>query len=86
MGAARVPHIPPVLIQGPGGLSQGVGSSRLRPEQLKSLGGLVCDMEPETITASDPGILENLKLCPALTGAQRDALNAVLLGGGTAYG
>ncbi|XP_075574992.1 LOW QUALITY PROTEIN: mesothelin-like protein [Pelecanus crispus] len=64
----------------------GVRSSRLRPEQLGSLGVLVCDMEPETITASDPGILENLKLCPALTGAQRDALNAVLLGGGTAYG
>ncbi|NXE29320.1 MSLNL protein, partial [Ardeotis kori] len=64
----------------------GVRSSRLRPEQLGSLGALVCDMEPETITASDPGILENLKLCPALTRAQRDALNAVLLGGGTLYG
>ncbi|XP_065501208.1 mesothelin-like protein [Caloenas nicobarica] len=64
----------------------GVRSSRLHPEQLSSIGGLVCDMEPETITASDPGILENLKLCPALTGAQRDALNTVLLGGGTAYG
>ncbi|KAM6121797.1 mesothelin-like protein [Phoenicopterus ruber ruber] len=64
----------------------GVRSSRLCPEQLGSLGALVCDMEPETITASDPGVLENLKLCPALTGAQRDALNAVLLRGGTAYG
>ncbi|XP_032856739.2 mesothelin-like protein [Tyto alba] len=64
----------------------GVRSGRLSPEQLGSLGALVCDMEPETITASDPGILENLKLCPALTGAQRDALNAVLLGGGTVYG
>ncbi|KFO13156.1 Mesothelin-like, partial [Balearica regulorum gibbericeps] len=55
-------------------------------EQLGSLGALVCDMEAETITASDPGILENLKLCPALTGAQQDALNAVVLSGGTAYG
>ncbi|NWT36277.1 MSLNL protein, partial [Chroicocephalus maculipennis] len=64
----------------------GVRSSRLSPEQLDSLGALVCDMEPETITASDPSILENLKLCPALTGAQQDALNAVLLGGGTVYG
>uniref|UniRef100_A0A8C4USN6 MSLNL protein n=1 Tax=Falco tinnunculus TaxID=100819 RepID=A0A8C4USN6_FALTI len=64
----------------------GVRSSHLRPEQLNSLGALVCDMEPETIVASDPSVLENLKLCPALTGAQRDALNAVLLGGGTAYG
>ncbi|KFW70878.1 Mesothelin-like, partial [Pygoscelis adeliae] len=54
-------------------------------EQLGSLGTLVCDMEPETIVASDPGILENLKLCPALTGAQRDALNAVLLEGDTVY-
>ncbi|XP_074742533.1 mesothelin-like protein [Strix uralensis] len=64
----------------------GVRSSRLSPEQLGSLGALVCDMEPETITASDPGVLENLKLCPELTGTQRDALNAVLLGGGTVYG
>ncbi|XP_056191069.1 mesothelin-like protein [Falco biarmicus] len=64
----------------------GVRSSRLRPEQLNSLGALVCDMEPETIVASDPSVLESLKLCPALTGAQRDALNAVLLGGGTVYG
>ncbi|OPJ87438.1 mesothelin-like protein [Patagioenas fasciata monilis] len=64
----------------------GVRSSHLHPEQLSSLGGLVCDMEPETITASDPGVLENLKLCPALTGAQRDALNTVLLRAGTAYG
>ncbi|XP_061205204.1 mesothelin-like protein isoform X2 [Neopsephotus bourkii] len=63
-----------------------VRSTRLRPEQLSSLGALVCDMEPETITASDPSILENLKLCSALTGAQRDALNAVLLSGDTAYG
>lgn len=58
----------------------------MHPEQLSILGALVCDMEPETITASDPGILENLKLCPALTGTQRDALNAVLLRGGTVYG
>ncbi|NXF35508.1 MSLNL protein, partial [Nyctibius bracteatus] len=64
----------------------GVRSRRLHPEQLSTLGALVCDMGPDTITASDPGILENLKLCPALTGAQRDALNAVLLRGGTAYG
>ncbi|XP_010013218.1 PREDICTED: mesothelin, partial [Nestor notabilis] len=64
----------------------GVRSSRLRAEQLSSLGALVCDMEPDTITASDPSILENLKLCSALTGAQQDALNAVLLSGNTAYG
>ncbi|NXJ84336.1 MSLNL protein, partial [Trogon melanurus] len=63
-----------------------VRSSRLHPEQLRGLGALVCDMEPETITASDPGVLENLKLCPALTGAQQEALNAVLLRGGSVYG
>lgn len=83
-------HGPPrpgqAFVKGMVRLLQRVRSSRLRPEQLSSLGALVCDMEPETIAASDPGILENLKLCPALTGAQRDALNAVLLGGGTAYG
>ncbi|NWI62460.1 MSLNL protein, partial [Todus mexicanus] len=64
----------------------GVRSSRLSSEQLGSLGVLVCDMEPETITASDPGVLENLKLCSALTGTQQDALNAVLLTGDTVYG
>ncbi|NXU82119.1 MSLNL protein, partial [Oreotrochilus melanogaster] len=64
----------------------GVRSRQLSPEQLRSLGALVCDMEPETIPASAPAVLENLKLCPVLTGAQEDALNAVLLGGDTAYG
>lgn len=53
---------------------------------LYSLGEPVCDLEPGTIPASDPNILEKLKLCPALTGAQRDALNALLLSGDTAYG
>ncbi|OXB81897.1 UNVERIFIED_CONTAM: hypothetical protein H355_015094 [Colinus virginianus] len=43
-------------------------------------------MEPDTIAALHPGILEHLKLCPALTGAQQDAVNAVLLGGSMAYG
>ncbi|NXM12566.1 MSLNL protein, partial [Ploceus nigricollis] len=51
-----------------------------------SLGALVCDLEPGTILASDPNILEKLKLCPALTGAQQDTLNALLLSGDTAYG
>ncbi|NWH87467.1 MSLNL protein, partial [Aegithalos caudatus] len=51
-----------------------------------SLGAPVCDLEPGTIPASDPSILDKLKLCPALAGAQRDALNALLLSGGTAYG
>ncbi|NXA01879.1 MSLNL protein, partial [Nesospiza acunhae] len=51
-----------------------------------SLGTLVCDLEPSTILASHPNILEKLKLCPALTGAQQDALNALLLSGDTAYG
>ncbi|NXP38526.1 MSLNL protein, partial [Leiothrix lutea] len=53
---------------------------------LYSLGEAVCDLEPGTIPASDPKILDKLKLCPALTGAQRDALNALLLSGATAYG
>ncbi|NXP96069.1 MSLNL protein, partial [Passerina amoena] len=53
---------------------------------LYSLGALVCDLEPGAIPASHPNILEKLKLCPALTGAQQDALNALLLSGDTAYG
>ncbi|XP_061848096.1 mesothelin-like protein [Colius striatus] len=63
-----------------------IGAVFCATEQHTDLGALVCDMEPETITASDPSILENLKLCPALTGTQQDALNAVLLKGGTMYG
>lgn len=47
------------------------------------LGEPVCDLEPGT---SDPNILERLKLCPALTGTQRDILNALLLSGDTAHG
>ncbi|NXM50493.1 MSLNL protein, partial [Gymnorhina tibicen] len=64
----------------------GVRGSRLEPQQLGSLGALVCDLEPGTIPASAPAILDNLKLCSALTGAQQDALNALLLTGDTAYG
>ncbi|XP_068886412.1 uncharacterized protein [Aphelocoma coerulescens] len=64
----------------------GVRGRRLEPQQLGSLGALVCDLEPATIPASGPAILDNLKLCPALTGAQQDALNALLLTGDTAYG
>ncbi|NXB11722.1 MSLNL protein, partial [Cnemophilus loriae] len=64
----------------------GVRGSRLEPQQLGSLGALVCDLEPGTIPASDPAILDSLKLCPALTGAQQGALNALLLTGDTAYG
>ncbi|NXF26195.1 MSLNL protein, partial [Rhodinocichla rosea] len=51
-----------------------------------SLGALACDLEPGIILASHPNILEKLKLCPALTGTQQDALNALLLSGDTAYG
>ncbi|KAL2298843.1 hypothetical protein Nmel_014449, partial [Mimus melanotis] len=50
------------------------------------LGVLPCDLEPGTIAVSDPKILEKLKRCPALTGAQQDALNALLLSGHTEYG
>ncbi|NXU96826.1 MSLNL protein, partial [Cettia cetti] len=53
---------------------------------VSSLGALECDLEPGTVPASDPNILDKLKLCPALTGAQRDALNALLLSGNTVYG
>ncbi|XP_056359645.1 mesothelin-like protein [Oenanthe melanoleuca] len=45
----------------------------------------VCDLEPGSI-GSDPSTLDQLKLCPALTGAQQDALNALLLSGRSEYG
>lgn len=67
-------------------LSQGVRGSRLEPQQLGSLGAFLCELEPGSILTSDPAVLENLKLCPALTGAQEDALNALLLSGQTAHG
>ncbi|NXO62446.1 MSLNL protein, partial [Phainopepla nitens] len=51
-----------------------------------SLGVPVCDLEPGAIAASGPDTLDKLKLCPALTGAQQGALNALLLSGDTAYG
>ncbi|XP_072204813.1 mesothelin-like protein [Excalfactoria chinensis] len=55
-------------------------------EPYADLGVLVCTMEPGTITALHPSILEHLKLCPTLTDTQRDAVNAVLLRGSTVYG
>uniref|UniRef100_K7G5N8 Mesothelin like n=1 Tax=Pelodiscus sinensis TaxID=13735 RepID=K7G5N8_PELSI len=61
-------------------------NNTLSQEQLSSLGALVCDMEPAAITDSDPQILENLKLCPDLAGAQRAALNARLSRGDSHYG
>ncbi|NXN85004.1 MSLNL protein, partial [Bombycilla garrulus] len=51
-----------------------------------SLGAPVCDLEPGGIAASRPDTLDKLKLCPALTEAQQDALNALLLSGDTAHG
>ncbi|TFK10538.1 Mesothelin-like protein [Platysternon megacephalum] len=56
-------------------------NNTLSKEQLSSLGALVCDMDPAAITDSDPRILENLKLCPDLAGAQKAALNALLSSG-----
>ncbi|KAG6927459.1 mesothelin-like [Chelydra serpentina] len=53
-------------------------NNTLSKEQLSSLGALVCDMDPAAITDSNPLILENLKLCPDLAGAQKAALNALL--------
>ncbi|XP_074135834.1 mesothelin-like protein [Sminthopsis crassicaudata] len=58
----------------------------LSKEDLSSLGGLVCDMEPAVILESDPHILDNLKRCSQLTAEQRDALNALLRSGATWLG
>ncbi|KAJ6653743.1 hypothetical protein lerEdw1_008770 [Lerista edwardsae] len=65
----------------------GVGNaSLLGAQQLRELGAFVCDLDAATIEDSAPGILENLKLCPDLTGAQRAALNTRLSSGRTPYG
>ncbi|KAH0631752.1 hypothetical protein JD844_019518, partial [Phrynosoma platyrhinos] len=64
----------------------GVTGTSLSKEQLRQLGGFVCDMEAATIQDSDPGILENLKLCPDLTDSQRAAFNVLLSSGKTSYG
>ncbi|XP_051829110.1 uncharacterized protein LOC127545699 [Antechinus flavipes] len=58
----------------------------LSKEDLSSLGGLVCDMEPAVILESDPHVLDNLKRCSQLTAGQRDALNALLRSGATWLG
>ncbi|XP_042336700.1 mesothelin-like protein [Sceloporus undulatus] len=64
----------------------GVEDTSLSKEQLQQLGGFVCDMEAATIQDSDPGILENLKLCPDLTASQKAAFNVLLSSGKTSYG
>lgn len=71
---------------GPWGWQQPSTDFRGHFHGLYSPGEPMCDLEPGTFRAADPNILERLKLCPALTGAQRDALNALLLSGDTAYG
>ncbi|XP_042683482.1 mesothelin-like protein [Centrocercus urophasianus] len=63
-----------------------LGAILAATEPYADLGVLVCTMEPGTIIALHPSILEHLKLCPMLTGAQQDAVNAVLLRGSTVYG
>ncbi|XP_072457167.1 uncharacterized protein [Notamacropus eugenii] len=60
--------------------------TNLSKEDLSSLGGLVCEMEPVVIRESDPYILDNLKLCSQLTVGQQDALNALLHSGTTSLG
>lgn len=61
-------------------------NTSLSKEQLRKLGALVCDMDAATILDSDPTVLENLKLCPDLTAAQRIALNVLLSSGKTSQG
>nr|XP_028562399.1 uncharacterized protein LOC114584579 [Podarcis muralis] len=63
-----------------------VENTSLSKEQLRKLGALVCDMDAATILDSDPTVLENLKLCPDLTAAQRIALNVLLSSGKTSQG
>lgn len=65
---------------------KGVKNTSLSRKQLQQLGSFVCDMKPETITDSDPAVLENLKECPDLTAAQRTALGGLLGSGNASYG
>ncbi|XP_068921672.1 mesothelin-like protein [Petaurus breviceps papuanus] len=64
----------------------GNSGTNMSKEDLNSLGGLVCDMEPAVILESDPHILDNLKRCSQLTVGQQDALNALLRSGATSLG
>uniref|UniRef100_A0A2K6F1X4 Mesothelin like n=1 Tax=Propithecus coquereli TaxID=379532 RepID=A0A2K6F1X4_PROCO len=59
---------------------------RLTAPDLLLLGALVCDMDPSSIVAADPPVLQNLWRCPGLTAAQGAALNALLAGGRTQLG
>ncbi|NXO45928.1 MSLNL protein, partial [Locustella ochotensis] len=69
----------------PRGWQQPGTDFRGRSHDVCSPGEPLCDLEPGAIPA-DPSSLEKLKPCPALTGAQRDALNALLLSGATEHG
>ncbi|XP_030067858.1 mesothelin [Microcaecilia unicolor] len=63
-----------------------IKGSALNADQLRSLGGLVCYMNPSVIGASDPQIVENLKQCQNLNDDQQTELVNVLKSGKTQYG
>ncbi|XP_062957136.1 mesothelin-like protein [Cynocephalus volans] len=58
----------------------------LSASDLLVLGVLVCDMDAPSIITADPQVLQNLRLCPQLTAAQRAALNILLASGRTQLG
>ncbi|KAA8595275.1 hypothetical protein FQN60_012410, partial [Etheostoma spectabile] len=64
----------------------GIKNTTLTAGNILVLGNMCCTLEGTYIENSDPSILEKLKNCPDLTGAQAAAVEALLQSGKTQYG
>ncbi|XP_034747407.1 uncharacterized protein LOC117956442 [Etheostoma cragini] len=64
----------------------GIKNTTLTAGNIMVLGNMCCTLDGTYIENSDPSILEKLKNCPDLTGAQTAAVEALLQSGKTQYG
>ncbi|XP_044043889.1 uncharacterized protein LOC122872151 [Siniperca chuatsi] len=64
----------------------GITNTSLTEDNISVLGNMCCTLDGSFIENSDPSILEKLKNCPDLTGAQVTAVEALLQSGKTQYG
>ncbi|XP_078131792.1 uncharacterized protein LOC144534036 isoform X1 [Sander vitreus] len=64
----------------------GITNTTLTADNISVLGNMCCTLDGTYIEKSDPSILEKLKNCPDLTGAQAAAVEALLQSGKTQYG
>ncbi|XP_034413383.1 uncharacterized protein LOC117747873 isoform X2 [Cyclopterus lumpus] len=64
----------------------GIANTSLTEDNISVLGNMCCTLNSSYIQNSDPSILDRLKDCPDLTGAQAAAVEALLSSGETQYG